>query len=55
MALQHAQLRALYPFISGETQDPARLDEALLRSIEEKAAESRATNMLFFAAVGAAR
>jgi D-sedoheptulose 7-phosphate isomerase len=47
-------LAALYPFLHGQTQDPARLDAALLRSVADKAAESRDTNARFFADQGAA-
>lgn len=51
MTMHNAQqLKALYPFLHGEPDDPAQLDAALLRSVEEKAAESRASNMLFFTA-----
>ena len=45
-----ADLRALYPFLHGAPQEPAKLDAALLHSIEEKARNSRETNTRFFAA-----
>jgi D-sedoheptulose 7-phosphate isomerase len=41
-------LKALYPFLHGQPQAPARLDEALLHSVEEKARDSRETNARFF-------
>jgi D-sedoheptulose 7-phosphate isomerase len=41
-------LRALYPFLHGQPQAPARLDAALLHSVEEKARDSRETNARFF-------
>ncbi len=47
-----SDLSNLYPFLSGKRQDPARLDEALLRSIQDKAGESREMNARFFAACG---
>jgi D-sedoheptulose 7-phosphate isomerase len=46
------ELRALYPFLHGQAQDPARLDAALLHSIHEKAADSRAVSERFFAEAG---
>ncbi len=46
-------LSALYPFLHGKAQDPARLEAGLLASIAEKARESRAANERFFAAQGA--
>ena len=45
---------SLYPFLSGQRQDPARLDAALLRAIDVKARESRDTAERFFAAQGPA-
>ena len=44
-----SDLNNLYPFLSGQRQDPARLDVALLCSIEDKARESREMNARFFA------
>ena len=41
-------LQALYPFLHGKQHDPAALDAALLHSVEEKARDSRETNMRFF-------
>jgi D-sedoheptulose 7-phosphate isomerase len=41
-------LKALYPFLHGQPQAPARLDAALLHSVEEKARDSRETNARFF-------
>jgi len=43
-----SDLKGLYPFLHGEQQDPATLDAALLHSVEEKARDSRETNMRFF-------
>ncbi len=47
-----SDLSNLYPFLNGRRQDPARLDAALLRSIEDKARESRDMNARFFADQG---
>lgn len=44
-----SDLKALYPFLHGQQQEPARLDAALLVSVEEKARDSRETNARFFA------
>jgi D-sedoheptulose 7-phosphate isomerase len=41
-------LKALYPFLHGQPQVAARLDAALLHSVEEKARDSRETNARFF-------
>lgn len=41
-------LKALYPFLHGKAQEPAKLDAALLHSIGEKARDSRETNARFF-------
>ena len=41
-------LKALYPFLHGKPQESARLDAALLHSVEEKARDSRETNARFF-------
>ena len=43
-------LRALYPFLHGQSQEPGKLDAALLHSVEEKARDSRETNVRFFGA-----
>jgi D-sedoheptulose 7-phosphate isomerase len=43
-------LRSLYPFLHGQSQEPAKLDAALLHSVEEKARDSRETNVRFFGA-----
>jgi D-sedoheptulose 7-phosphate isomerase len=43
-----SDLKALYPFLHGQPQAPARLDAALLRSVDEKARDSRDTNARFF-------
>ena len=43
-----SELKALYPFLHGVAQDPARLEMALLHSVAEKARESRETNERFF-------
>jgi D-sedoheptulose 7-phosphate isomerase len=42
-------LEALYPFLHGRSQDPAKLDATLLDSVEEKARHSREINARFFA------
>jgi D-sedoheptulose 7-phosphate isomerase len=42
-------LKALYPFLHGVEQDPAKVDAALLHSVAEKARDSRETNERFFA------
>lgn len=44
----NSDLKALYPFLHGQQQEPARLDAALLLSVEEKARDSRETNARFF-------
>ncbi|AZO22697.1 SIS domain-containing protein [Mesorhizobium sp. M1E.F.Ca.ET.045.02.1.1] len=41
-------LSGLYPFLHGKTQDPAKLQTALLHSVGEKARDSRETNEAFF-------
>ena len=41
-------LKSLYPFLHGKSQDAAKLGEALLRSVDEKARELRETNARFF-------
>jgi D-sedoheptulose 7-phosphate isomerase len=41
-------LKALYPFLHGKQQDPAKLEAALLHSVSEKARDSRETNAQFF-------
>ncbi len=41
-------LKSLYPFLHGQAQAPAKLDAALLHSVEEKARDSRETNARFF-------
>jgi D-sedoheptulose 7-phosphate isomerase len=42
------ELQALYPFLHGQAQPPARLDETLFHSIAAKARESRETSTAFF-------
>jgi D-sedoheptulose 7-phosphate isomerase len=42
-------LEALYPFLHGRPQEPAKLEAALLYSVEQKARDSRETNARFFA------
>lgn len=42
------ELKGLYPFLHGKTQDPAKLHATLLHSALEKAADSRETNERFF-------
>lgn len=44
------ELSGLYPFLHGKAQDQEKLEAALLRSVAEKARESRETNAAFFAA-----
>ena len=41
-------LQALYPFLHGKPQQPAKLDAALLASVADKARDSRETNERFF-------
>jgi D-sedoheptulose 7-phosphate isomerase len=43
------ELKGLYPFLHGAVRDSARLETALLHSINQKATDARATNELFFA------
>ncbi|MEP6966620.1 MAG: SIS domain-containing protein [Pseudomonadota bacterium] len=43
-----ADLETLYPFLHGKSQEPAKLDAALLFSVEEKARDSRDANARFF-------
>jgi D-sedoheptulose 7-phosphate isomerase len=43
-----SDLQALYPFLHGKAQDPAKLNAALLHSVAEKARETRETNQHFF-------
>ncbi|WP_407186871.1 SIS domain-containing protein [Bradyrhizobium centrosematis] len=45
----NSDLKGLYPFLHGQQQEPARLDAALMLSVEEKARDSRETNARFFA------
>jgi D-sedoheptulose 7-phosphate isomerase len=47
-------LATLYPFLHGKAQDEQKLDAALLRSVVDKAADSRDTNARFFAEQGEA-
>jgi D-sedoheptulose 7-phosphate isomerase len=42
-------LREIYPFLHGGQQEQARLDAALLDSVEDKARQSREINARFFA------
>jgi len=41
-------LQGLYPFLHGKSQDPAKLEAALLHSVAEKARDSRETSERFF-------
>ncbi|WP_119458725.1 SIS domain-containing protein [Rhodospirillaceae bacterium SYSU D60014] len=41
-------LRSLYPFLHGQSQEPVKLDAALLQSIMQKARDSREANDRFF-------
>jgi D-sedoheptulose 7-phosphate isomerase len=43
-----ATLKGLYPFLHGKSQDPQRLNAALMHSVLEKARDSRDTNERFF-------
>lgn len=43
-----SDLQALYPFLHGKRHDLATIDAVLLHSVEEKARDSRDTNMRFF-------
>jgi D-sedoheptulose 7-phosphate isomerase len=45
-----SELQALYPFLHGQAQEPAKLAAVLAQSIADKARESRETNERFFAA-----
>ena len=47
-----SDLSNLYPFLEPRPHDPARLEAALLRSIEDKARESREVGARFFAEQG---
>ena len=47
---EQADLETLYPFLHGAAQEPKKLDAALLRSIDDKARDSRETNAAFFGA-----
>jgi len=47
-------LNGLYPFLTGKRRDPARLNEALQRAIDDKARESREVSARFFADQGPA-
>lgn len=47
-------LKALYPFLHGKAQDPASLDQALMRSIDGKARDSRDVGQRFFGTQGTA-
>ena len=47
-------LNLLYPFLHGTGRDQSALDTALLRSVEDKAQDSRDTNLRFFETQGAA-
>ena len=44
-----SDLKALYPFLHGKSQEPAKMEAALLHSVAEKARDSRETNARFFA------
>ncbi len=47
--LKNPALAGLYPFLSGERQNPQRMDAALLESVRQKAGESVAVKQRFFA------
>ncbi len=47
-----SDLGSLYPFLEPRRQDPERLDAALLRSIDDKARDSREVSTRFFAEQG---
>jgi len=44
----NSDLEALYPFLHRKQHDPVALDAALHQSVEEKARDSRGTNVRFF-------
>jgi D-sedoheptulose 7-phosphate isomerase len=46
--VSEVDLKTIYPFLHGMRQEPAKLDDALFQSIEEKARDSRETNYRFF-------
>src|SRR5690349_415952 len=43
-------LQSLYPFLHGTRQDAARMDEALLESVRQKAQDSNKVKEAFFSA-----
>jgi D-sedoheptulose 7-phosphate isomerase len=45
---EKTDLQTLYPFLHGAAQEPQKLDSALLRSIDDKARDSREANAAFF-------
>ncbi|AEI04516.1 phosphoheptose isomerase GmhA (plasmid) [Afipia carboxidovorans OM5] len=45
---KQSELKGLYPFLHGGTQDPAKMQAALLHSVKEKSADSRETSARFF-------
>jgi D-sedoheptulose 7-phosphate isomerase len=47
--MSEPELRMLYPFLHGARQEPGSLDTALLRSVADKARQSRETNEHWFA------
>jgi D-sedoheptulose 7-phosphate isomerase len=51
---EHAAIGTLYPFLHGNAQDGARLDQALLESVKQKAQDSVSTKQRFFAENGLA-
>jgi D-sedoheptulose 7-phosphate isomerase len=51
--MSDSELRALYPFLHGERQQATSLDAALLRSVADKARDSRETGERFFVEQGA--
>ena len=50
--IHNPKLASLYPFLSGERHDSARMDDALLESVRQKAAESVSVKQQFFAEHG---
>jgi D-sedoheptulose 7-phosphate isomerase len=46
--LENLKLAGLYPFLAADRQDPARLEQQLLDSVRQKAAESVAVKQRFF-------
>jgi D-sedoheptulose 7-phosphate isomerase len=52
-AINDAQLASLYPFLSGERQDAARLEQGLLDSVQRKCEDSVLVKQRFYRECGA--